>query len=59
MLYYHTELYNYYRENGYLYTIRDNMLIDMATNAIYAKAKVTTVPETAQEPAAEEKAPEA
>lgn len=54
-----TELYNYYRENGYLYTIRDNMLIDMATNAIYAKAKVTTVPETAQEPAAEEKAPEA
>ncbi len=54
-----TELYNYYRENGYLYTIRDNMLIDMAANAIYAKAKVTTVAETAQEPAAEEKAPEA
>lgn len=54
-----TELYNYYRENGYLYTIRDNILIDMAINAIYAKAKVTTVPETAQEPAKEEKAPEA
>ncbi len=57
-----TELYNYYRENGYLYTIRDNMLIDMAASAIYAKAKVTTVPATAQEPAAEEtaeKAPEA
>lgn len=54
-----TELYNYYRENGYLYSIRDNILIDMATNAIYAKAKVSIVPVDAKQAGAEEKAPEA
>lgn len=49
-----TELYNYYRENGYLFSLRDNMLIDLATQAVYSKAKVTTVPETEGEAKAEE-----
>ena len=49
-----TELYNYYRETGNLFSLRDNMLIDLATQAVYSKAKVTTVPETEGEAKAEE-----
>ncbi len=51
------KLFDYYRENGYLYTIRDALLTDKAAEAVYRKAKVNMV-EAA--PAAEtEKAAEA
>lgn len=47
------ELFNYYRESGYLYTIRDSILVDRAAQAVYAKAKVNMVEVAAPEAAAE------
>lgn len=52
------ELMAYYRENGGLYTVRDNILIDKAAQAVYAKAKVTMLEQPAEKPA-DEAAPEA
>ncbi len=37
------KLFDYYRENGYLYTIRDNLLNDKATESVYSKARVVMV----------------
>ncbi len=58
------KLFDYYRENGYLYTIRDDLLNDKASESVYRKAKVvmvdTLTPQTAPEAApAAETAPEA
>ncbi len=51
------ELYNYYRESGHLFAVRDMIRTDKAAQALYAKAKVVLVPEKEPEPAAQ--APEA
>lgn len=37
------DLYKYYAENGMLFSVRDQLLINKAVEAIYAKAKVTMV----------------
>lgn len=38
------DLYNYYRESGKIFEVRDELLINKATQALYSKAKVTMVP---------------
>ena len=54
------DLYKLYAENGTLYTIRDEILINKAMQAVYAKAKVTMVaPKSEAEAAAEAPAEEA
>lgn len=37
------DLYKYYAENGMLFTVRDQLLINKAADAVYAKANVTMV----------------
>lgn len=41
------DLYKYYAENGMLFSVRDQLLINKAVEAIYAKASVTMVDEDA------------
>ena len=47
------DLYKLYAENGSLYSIRDEILINKAIQAVYAKAKVTMVAPTAENESAE------
>ncbi len=53
------KLYQYYHEEGRLFAIRDSLITEKASQAIYAKAKVTMVPaEEPKEVKPEEKAEE-
>lgn len=53
------QLYEYYQNNGAIFTLRDRLLADKGMEAIYAKAKVTMVPAKVENSTAGTEAPKA